>query len=50
MKVENVLIFIRRQDSSIGFGAPIRANMRASGITNAAVTSSLLESVRMKIF
>ncbi|XP_043807218.1 CLP protease regulatory subunit CLPX1, mitochondrial isoform X2 [Manihot esculenta] len=34
----------RRQDSSIGFGAPIRANMRASGITNAAVTSSLLES------
>ncbi|XP_047151966.1 CLP protease regulatory subunit CLPX3, mitochondrial-like isoform X1 [Vigna umbellata] len=35
----------RRQDSSIGFGAPIRANMRASGVTHAAVTSSLLESV-----
>ncbi|KAJ4827505.1 CLP protease regulatory subunit clpx3, mitochondrial, partial [Turnera subulata] len=35
----------RRQDSSIGFGAPVRANMRASGVTNAVVTSSLLESV-----
>ncbi|XP_057423081.1 CLP protease regulatory subunit CLPX1, mitochondrial-like isoform X2 [Lotus japonicus] len=35
----------RRQDSSIGFGAPVRANMRASGVTHAAVTSSLLESV-----
>ncbi|GFQ05779.1 ATP-dependent clp protease atp-binding subunit clpx [Phtheirospermum japonicum] len=35
----------RRQDSSIGFGAPIRANMRAGGVTNAAVTSSLLETV-----
>uniref|UniRef100_A0A0R0HUU5 Clp ATPase C-terminal domain-containing protein n=1 Tax=Glycine max TaxID=3847 RepID=A0A0R0HUU5_SOYBN len=35
----------RRQDSSIGFGAPVRSNMRAGGITNAAVTSSLLESV-----
>ncbi|XP_058095906.1 CLP protease regulatory subunit CLPX1, mitochondrial-like isoform X2 [Magnolia sinica] len=35
----------RRQDSSIGFGAPVRANMRAGGLTNAAVTSSLLESV-----
>ncbi|OMO51528.1 hypothetical protein CCACVL1_29739 [Corchorus capsularis] len=35
----------RRQDSSIGFGAPVRANMRATGVTNAAVTSSLLESV-----
>ncbi|KAJ9134890.1 hypothetical protein P3X46_032135 [Hevea brasiliensis] len=34
----------RRQDSSIGFGAPVRANMRAGGVTNAAVTSSLLES------
>lgn len=34
----------RRQDSSIGFGAPVRANMRA-GVTDAAVTSSLLESV-----
>ncbi|KAE9619125.1 putative ATPase, AAA-type, core, Clp protease, ATP-binding subunit ClpX [Lupinus albus] len=35
----------RRQDSSIGFGAPVRANMRASGVTNASVTSTLLESV-----
>ncbi|KAK6940411.1 Clp ATPase, C-terminal [Dillenia turbinata] len=35
----------RRQDSSIGFGAPVRANMRAAGVTNAVVTSSLLESV-----
>ncbi|XP_038890015.1 CLP protease regulatory subunit CLPX1, mitochondrial isoform X3 [Benincasa hispida] len=35
----------RRQDSSIGFGAPVRANMRMGGVTNAAVTSSLLESV-----
>ncbi|KAK6285062.1 hypothetical protein POUND7_004014 [Theobroma cacao] len=35
----------RRQDSSIGFGAPVRANMRSSGLTTAAVTSSLLESV-----
>ncbi|KAK6915847.1 Phytocyanin domain [Dillenia turbinata] len=35
----------RRQDSSIGFGAPVRANMRMGGTTNAVVTSSLLESV-----
>ncbi|KAJ8759664.1 hypothetical protein K2173_009749 [Erythroxylum novogranatense] len=35
----------RRQDSSIGFGAPVRSNMRAGGVTNAVVTSSLLESV-----
>lgn len=35
----------RRQDSSIGFGAPIRANMRSGGVTNAVVTSSLLEAV-----
>ncbi|KAF9670464.1 hypothetical protein SADUNF_Sadunf13G0071600 [Salix dunnii] len=35
----------RRQDSSIGFGAPVRANMRAGGVSNAAITSSLLESV-----
>lgn len=35
----------RRQDSSIGFGAPVRANMRSGGLINAAVTSSLLESV-----
>ncbi|KAF3774411.1 CLP protease regulatory subunit, partial [Nymphaea thermarum] len=35
----------RRQDSSIGFGAPVRANMRTGGLTDAAVTSSLLKSV-----
>ncbi|WCJ28889.1 ATP-dependent Clp protease ATP-binding subunit ClpX [Euphorbia peplus] len=35
----------RRQDSSIGFGAPVRANMRTGGATSAAVTSSLLETV-----
>ncbi|KAK6936682.1 ATPase, AAA-type, core [Dillenia turbinata] len=35
----------RRQDSSIGFGAPVRANMRAGGLTNASVASSLLETV-----
>ncbi|GAA0187602.1 protease [Lithospermum erythrorhizon] len=35
----------RRQDSSIGFGAPVRANMRAGSIIEATVTSSLLETV-----
>ncbi|XWS50352.1 hypothetical protein CRYUN_Cryun12cG0080800 [Craigia yunnanensis] len=35
----------RHQDSSIGFGAPVRANMRASGVTNAVVASSLMETV-----
>uniref|UniRef100_A0A2P2MNU5 ATP-dependent clp protease ATP-binding subunit clpx n=2 Tax=Rhizophora mucronata TaxID=61149 RepID=A0A2P2MNU5_RHIMU len=35
----------RRQDSSIGFGAPVRANMRTGGVTSAAVTSTLLETV-----
>lgn len=35
----------RRQDSSIGFGAPVRANMRTGGLTNSIVTSSLLETV-----
>ncbi|KAI9156591.1 hypothetical protein LWI28_009118 [Acer negundo] len=35
----------RRQDSSIGFGAPVRANMRAGGVTDAVVTSSLMETV-----
>ncbi|KAD4179653.1 hypothetical protein E3N88_28244 [Mikania micrantha] len=35
----------RRKDSSIGFGAPVRANMRGGGLTNAVITSSLLESV-----
>ncbi|CAL0319513.1 unnamed protein product [Lupinus luteus] len=35
----------RRQDSSIGFGAPVRSNMRTGGITDAAVVSSLLGTV-----
>ncbi|KAJ9159106.1 hypothetical protein P3X46_024634 [Hevea brasiliensis] len=35
----------RRQDASIGFGAPVRANMRTGGMTDSVVTSSLLESV-----
>ncbi|KAL1340148.1 hypothetical protein AAHE18_U096100 [Arachis hypogaea] len=35
----------RRHDSSIGFGAPVRANMRTGQLTNAAIASSLLESV-----
>lgn len=35
----------RRQDSSIGFGAPVRSNMRTGGLTNAAIASSLLETV-----
>ncbi|KAL6517824.1 hypothetical protein OROMI_033525 [Orobanche minor] len=34
----------RRQDSSIGFGAPVRANMRLGGL-NIAAASSLLEHV-----
>ncbi|XP_074280179.1 CLP protease regulatory subunit CLPX1, mitochondrial-like [Silene latifolia] len=35
----------RRQDSSIGFGAPVRANLRAGGSSSAVVASTLLESV-----
>ncbi|KAG2310475.1 hypothetical protein Bca52824_022032 [Brassica carinata] len=35
----------RRHDSSIGFGVPVRANMRAGGVTNAAVASNLMEIV-----
>ncbi|KAI6678960.1 hypothetical protein NL676_039756 [Syzygium grande] len=35
----------RRQDSSIGFGAPVRANMRTGGLTDTLVASSLLKSV-----
>ncbi|MED6109699.1 CLP protease regulatory subunit clpx3, mitochondrial [Stylosanthes scabra] len=35
----------RRHDSSIGFGAPVRANMRTGQVTNATIASSLLESV-----
>ncbi|KAK4476805.1 hypothetical protein RD792_015965 [Penstemon davidsonii] len=34
----------RRQDSSIGFGAPVRTNMRLGGL-NTAAASSLLEHV-----
>lgn len=40
-----VLFTSRRHDSSIGFGAPVRANMRLSGV-NSTVASSLLEHVR----
>ncbi|KAM3338232.1 CLP protease regulatory subunit CLPX1, mitochondrial [Capsicum galapagoense] len=40
----------RRQDSSIGFGAPVRANMRTGGMTNATITSSLLESAESSDF
>ncbi|GAB2271095.1 CLP protease regulatory subunit clpx3, mitochondrial [Dionaea muscipula] len=35
----------RRQDSSIGFGAPVRANIRIGGLTHTLVASTLLESV-----
>ncbi|KAL3729238.1 hypothetical protein ACJRO7_026355 [Eucalyptus globulus] len=35
----------RRQDSSIGFGSPVRANMRTGGLTDTLVASSLLQSV-----
>lgn len=35
----------RRHDSSIGFGAPVRANMRAAGVSNATVASTLMETV-----
>ncbi|KAG0588497.1 hypothetical protein KC19_2G247200 [Ceratodon purpureus] len=35
----------RRQDSSIGFGAPVRANMRGNRLVDSAITSSLLETV-----
>ena len=35
----------RKQDSSIGFGAPVRANMRGNKLIDAAITSSLLEMV-----
>ena len=45
-----LLIWIRRQDSSIGFGAPIRTNMRSSGASSPMVTSSLVESVRVLSF
>ncbi|XP_022997631.1 CLP protease regulatory subunit CLPX2, mitochondrial isoform X1 [Cucurbita maxima] len=35
----------RQHDSSIGFGAPVRASMRTGGLTDDIVTSSILESV-----
>ncbi|KAM7273020.1 hypothetical protein ACFE04_027684 [Oxalis oulophora] len=35
----------RRQDSSIGFGAPVRANMRVGGAINSAIASSLIDTV-----
>jgi hypothetical protein len=38
--------FFRKQDSSIGFGAPVRANMRGNKLIDAAITSSLLETVQ----
>lgn len=44
-KTWKIFTLFRRQDSSIGFGAPVRANMRSGGVTDAAVTSSLLETV-----
>ncbi|KAL6646789.1 hypothetical protein ACP70R_015483 [Stipagrostis hirtigluma subsp. patula] len=38
-------IQLLRQDSSIGFRAQVRSNMRTGGVINAEITSSLLESV-----
>ncbi|KAI3929350.1 hypothetical protein MKX01_006586 [Papaver californicum] len=35
----------RRHDSSIGFGKPVRANMRSGGVIDATVTSHLLGTV-----
>ncbi|KAG0585747.1 hypothetical protein KC19_2G035100 [Ceratodon purpureus] len=35
----------RKQDSSIGFGSPVRDNMRGNRLINAAIASSLLETV-----
>ncbi|WVZ76760.1 hypothetical protein U9M48_024702 [Paspalum notatum var. saurae] len=35
----------RRHDSSIGFRAQVRSNMRSGGVINSEITSSLLESV-----
>ena len=43
--ISNFCFPFRRHDSSIGFGAPIRANMRTGKVTEAAVASSLLETV-----
>lgn len=41
----NAKFLSRRHDSSIGFGAPVRANMRSGGVTDSAITSTLLEIV-----
>ncbi|KQJ94461.1 CLP protease regulatory subunit CLPX1, mitochondrial [Brachypodium distachyon] len=35
----------RRHDSSIGFQAPVRSNMRTGSVINAEITSTLLETV-----
>ncbi|KAI5408210.1 CLP protease regulatory subunit clpx1 [Lathyrus oleraceus] len=35
----------RRQDSSVGFGAPVRTKMKSRSITEAAVASSLLGTI-----
>jgi hypothetical protein len=43
------VICFRRQDSSIGFGSPVRANMRGQRLIDAAITSSLLETVNWQI-
>lgn len=42
-------MYLRRHDSSIGFGAPVRANMRTGSVTSASVTSSLLETVSLVV-
>ncbi|GKA84422.1 Clp protease regulatory subunit ClpX2, mitochondrial-like protein [Tanacetum coccineum] len=39
------LFYLIRQDLSIGFGAPVRTNMRVVGLTNVVVASSLLETL-----
>ncbi|KAL9249503.1 CLP protease regulatory subunit CLPX1, mitochondrial-like protein [Drosera capensis] len=42
---ERQRVSVGRHDSSIGFGAPVRANMRSGAPASAVVASSLLESV-----
>lgn len=46
MEIEYLLPFYRQHDSSIGFGAPVRASMRTGGLNEGLVTSLILESVR----
>lgn len=41
-----IFLLTRQHDASIGFGASVRTNMSTSGVSSAAVTSSLMESVR----